>query len=187
MTAAESPDLGARLFSYAVITDTHLNQGEDECNSPFAVNKLANGRMRFVVRDLNARELAFVIHLGDLLHPVPAIPHLYRRAAALFVLPPVRHVILAQPRRAVIHARRKAATLAQRRRPVAHVIHAKPRRLVAPAILAGPRRKSKSFLSTKRFRWCRHCRVDLQKGIRGDAGLSFCSGASDRGDSQLDS
>ncbi len=84
MTAAESPDLGARLFSYGVITDTHLNQGEDECNSPFAVNKLANGRMRFVVRDLNARELAFVIHLGDLLHPVPAIPHLYGRAAALF-------------------------------------------------------------------------------------------------------
>ena len=47
MTPAKSPDLEARLFSYAVITDTHLNQGEDECNSPFGVNKLANGRMRF--------------------------------------------------------------------------------------------------------------------------------------------
>ena len=99
MTTAKSSDLGARLFSYAVITDTHLNQGEDECNSPFAVNKLANGRMRFVVRDLNQRELAFVIHLGDLLHPVPAIPHLYARAAALFnqQISELRHPIYLLP------------------------------------------------------------------------------------------
>lgn len=77
-------DLGAHRFTYAVITDTHLNQGETECNSPFEVNRLANGRMRHVVRDLNARDLAFVIHLGDLLHPVPAIEALYERAAAQF-------------------------------------------------------------------------------------------------------
>ena len=77
-------DIGARLFTYAVITDTHLNQGETECNSPFEVNKLANGRMRHVIRDLNTRDVAFVIHLGDLLHPVPAIPHLYEQAAQRF-------------------------------------------------------------------------------------------------------
>ncbi len=76
--------LGSRLFTYAVITDTHLNQGETECNSPFEVNKLANGRMRHVIRDLNARDVDFVLHLGDLLHPVPAIPHLYERAAQCF-------------------------------------------------------------------------------------------------------
>ena len=84
MTPTKPRDLGIRLFSYAVIADTHLNQGEAECNSPFAVNKLANARMRHVVGDLNQRELEFVIHLGDLLHPVPAIPHPYARAAALF-------------------------------------------------------------------------------------------------------
>ncbi len=39
-------DLGRRLFSFGVITDTHLNQGEDNCNSPFEVNILANRRMR---------------------------------------------------------------------------------------------------------------------------------------------
>ncbi len=77
-------DIGRRLFTYAVVTDTHLNQGETECNSPFEVNKLANGRMRHVVRDLNSRVVDFVIHLGDLLHPVPAIPHLYERAAKCF-------------------------------------------------------------------------------------------------------
>ena len=77
-------NLGKRLFNFAVITDTHLNQGETECNSPYETNKLANGRMRHVVRDLNRRQLEFVIHLGDLLHPVPAIPHLYERAAQCF-------------------------------------------------------------------------------------------------------
>ena len=51
-----NPDtLGRRLFSF-----THVNQGEDDCNSPFEVNRLANRRMRYVIRDLNARDLAFV-------------------------------------------------------------------------------------------------------------------------------
>ena len=79
MTAdtAISPTLGPRLFSFGVITDTHVNQGEDDCNSPFEVNILANRRMRHVVRDLNARDLAFVVNVGDLVHPVPAIPNLY--------------------------------------------------------------------------------------------------------------
>jgi len=77
-------DLGARRYAFGVITDTHLNQGEDDCNSPFAVNMLANARMRHVVRDLNARDLAFVVNVGDLIHPVPAVPHLYREAAQRF-------------------------------------------------------------------------------------------------------
>ena len=77
-------DLGKRLFTIGVITDTHLNQGEDDCNSPFAVNSLANARMRHVVRELNGWDLAFVINVGDLIHPVPAVPVLYEQAAARF-------------------------------------------------------------------------------------------------------
>jgi 3',5'-cyclic AMP phosphodiesterase CpdA len=77
-------DIGAFRYAFAVITDTHLNQGEDDCNSPFEVNRLANARMRHVVRDLNSRDLAFVVNVGDLIHPVPAVPHLYREAAARF-------------------------------------------------------------------------------------------------------
>ena len=76
--------LGRRLFSFGVITDTHLNQGEDNCNSPYDVNRLANRRMRHVIRDLNTRDLAFVVNVGDLVHPVPAIPDLYAAAAAQF-------------------------------------------------------------------------------------------------------
>ncbi len=50
-TESLNPDtLGRRLFSFGVITDTHVNQGEDDCNSPFAVNRLANRRMRHVIR-----------------------------------------------------------------------------------------------------------------------------------------
>ena len=79
-----SDELGKKLFTYAVITDTHLNQGETDSNSEFEVNKLSNGRMRFVVQDLNRRDLSFVIHLGDLLHPVPAVPQLYEQAAERF-------------------------------------------------------------------------------------------------------
>ena len=66
-------DLGKRLFTFAVIADSHLNQDELDCNSPFPVNKLANRRMRHVVHDLNRRDVAFVVHLGDLIHPVPAV------------------------------------------------------------------------------------------------------------------
>ncbi len=76
---------GDRLFSFAVVTDTHLNEAEDACNSPFTVNALANRRLRHVVNDLNRRDLAFVVNVGDLLHPVPAVPELYDRAAARYL------------------------------------------------------------------------------------------------------
>lgn len=79
-----SANLGERLFTYAVVTDTHVNFGETECNSEFEINKGANGRLRHVVRDLNRRDLAFVIHLGDVVHPVPALPDLYEMAADCF-------------------------------------------------------------------------------------------------------
>lgn len=75
---------GRRLFSFGIITDTHVNQGEDETNSPFESGRLANRRMRHVIRDLNARDLAFVVHVGDIVHPVPAIPGLYADAARRF-------------------------------------------------------------------------------------------------------
>ena len=77
-------ELGNRLFTFAVVADTHVNFGETECNSEFEINKRANGRMRHVVRDLNRRGLAFVIHLGDVVHPVPALPDLYEQAAERF-------------------------------------------------------------------------------------------------------
>ncbi|MEB8431748.1 metallophosphoesterase [Cocleimonas sp. KMM 6892] len=77
-------DAGKRLFTYAVIADTHLNEDEDNCNSPFDVNRLANRRLRYVVNDLNTRDLALVFHLGDVVHPVPSMDPLYAESAARF-------------------------------------------------------------------------------------------------------
>jgi len=73
--------LGDKLFRFAVISDTHVNPSETECNSPFPVNARANRRFRHVIRDLNQRDLSFVIHLGDLVHPVPSSGAAYQRAA----------------------------------------------------------------------------------------------------------
>ena len=75
---------GRMLFSFAVITDVHVNPEEDECNSPFPVNRLANRRFRHVVRKLNTLDIDFVLNLGDLVHPVPAVPDLYDAACARY-------------------------------------------------------------------------------------------------------
>ena len=75
---------GDILYSFGVITDTHLNQSDTDCNSPFAVNLLANERMRYVIDDLNTRSLSHVIHLGDIVHPVPSMGELYSDSAARF-------------------------------------------------------------------------------------------------------
>ena len=74
-------DLGRKLYSFAVISDTHVNPDEDVCNSPFPVNARANRRFRHLVGDLNRRNITFVMHLGDLLHPVPETGALYAQAA----------------------------------------------------------------------------------------------------------
>ena len=73
-------DLGELAFTFAVISDTHVNPDENLCNSPFPVNGRANPRFRHVIADLNRRDIAFVVHLGDLLHPVPETGALYAAA-----------------------------------------------------------------------------------------------------------
>jgi predicted phosphodiesterase len=80
-----SADLGPRLFSYAVIADTHVNHQEQGSNSIYPVNQLHNARLRHVVHEINRQpDLDFVMHLGDLVHPVPAIPDLYVEASRRF-------------------------------------------------------------------------------------------------------
>lgn len=68
--------LGARLFSFAVVADTHVNEAEDTCASPFATNARANARARHVFADMAQLQPApaFAIHLGDIVHPVPSLP-----------------------------------------------------------------------------------------------------------------
>lgn len=75
--------LGARLFTFAVIADTHVNQEEGKASSDFAVNRLANARVRHVMHELRHAAPAFVLHLGDIVHPTPGHPA-YAQAAAAF-------------------------------------------------------------------------------------------------------
>ena len=72
------------LYSFAVVADTHLNQSELECNSPFEANKLSNTRTRYVLAHTKKQDIQFIIHLGDLIHPVPDVEHLYSEAAERF-------------------------------------------------------------------------------------------------------
>jgi len=62
---------GSALFTFAVLADTHLNARDGESGSPWLTNRMANDRARWVVRQINADRPAFVIHLGDIVHPIP--------------------------------------------------------------------------------------------------------------------
>ncbi len=62
------------LFTFAIISDSHLNPEESKSSSPWESNKLANARTRYVIQELNRLTPDFVIHLGDLIHPVPTLP-----------------------------------------------------------------------------------------------------------------
>ena len=74
----------APRFTFAVIADTHVNQREDHSASVYPSSKLANARARHVIDELNRLEPAFVIHLGDLVNPVPTQPA-YSEAAEQFL------------------------------------------------------------------------------------------------------
>ena len=76
---------GRRLFSFAVVADTHVNEHEARSSSPYQTNALANGRARHVMHEIAGLDPApaFVVHLGDMVHPVPSLPT-YAEAAARY-------------------------------------------------------------------------------------------------------
>jgi predicted phosphodiesterase len=65
---------GEQLATFAVIADTHVNHREDDSSSSYPCNALANARTRQVVAELNQIAPEFVMHLGDLVNPVPELP-----------------------------------------------------------------------------------------------------------------
>ncbi len=76
-------NLGDHLFTFAVVSDSHVNEEEDRSASPYECNKLANGRFRYVVHALNQQQPAFAVHLGDMGNPLPELST-YRQAAERF-------------------------------------------------------------------------------------------------------
>lgn len=76
---------GRRLFSFAVVADTHVNETDDASGSPFLTNAHANNRARHVFSEIAKLTPApeFVVHLGDMVHPVPGLPS-FEEATARF-------------------------------------------------------------------------------------------------------
>ena len=58
------------LFSFGVITDTHIRAPGGDLSTVFPVNTKANNRARYAVDLLRKEEHDFVIHLGDVVHPL---------------------------------------------------------------------------------------------------------------------
>lgn len=67
------PD-GSILFKVSIVSDTHVNEKEDFSASPYPANAEANPRVRHVFSQINGVDQAFVIHLGDMVNPVPELP-----------------------------------------------------------------------------------------------------------------
>jgi 3',5'-cyclic AMP phosphodiesterase CpdA len=61
--------LGRWRFGFAVVADSHLEPEVDGLALP-----RSNARNRFIVAQLRAMAPAFVVHLGDIVHPVPRAP-----------------------------------------------------------------------------------------------------------------
>ncbi len=61
------------LFSFAVISDTHIRP-YGESSSPWRTNLETNDRARWVVKMMDAHSVDFIVHLGDIVHPVPHLP-----------------------------------------------------------------------------------------------------------------
>lgn len=76
MTSSSKQPKGRRLFSFAVVADTHVNEDDHTSRSPFASNVMANNRARHVFNEIATMTPApdFVVHLGDIVHPVPELP-----------------------------------------------------------------------------------------------------------------
>jgi len=62
------------VFSFGIITDTHIRAPQGDLSSPYAVNDLANERARYAAELLAAQKPDFVVHLGDMVHPLPGMP-----------------------------------------------------------------------------------------------------------------
>ena len=72
--------LGKHLFTFAVIADSHMTEADAAANADVDISfdrtrfELGNARSRHVVHAINRLEPDFLVHLGDITHPVPRSP-----------------------------------------------------------------------------------------------------------------
>ena len=61
------------LFQFAIITDTHIRLLNATDEGGYASNRLSLERAKYVVQAINHLQPDFVLHLGDVVHPIPAL------------------------------------------------------------------------------------------------------------------
>lgn len=60
-------------LTFAVIGDTHVKPESGDQSAPWKVNEAATGRARWIAREIERYRPDFIVHLGDLVHPVPEL------------------------------------------------------------------------------------------------------------------
>ena len=61
------------LFQFAVLSDSHIRLQNATAEGGYASNRLTIERAEYAVQCINKLHPDFVIHLGDLVHPIPAL------------------------------------------------------------------------------------------------------------------
>jgi len=61
------------VFRFAVIADSHIRLPAADAEGGYPSNRHASARNRYVVECVNRLKPDFVIHLGDIVHPIPAL------------------------------------------------------------------------------------------------------------------
>ena len=58
----------------AIFSDTHIRHEKDKSDHCYPSDQFANRKIRFIIRQINKLAPDLVIHLGDIQHPIPALP-----------------------------------------------------------------------------------------------------------------
>ncbi|NOX62538.1 MAG: serine/threonine protein phosphatase [Chloroflexi bacterium] len=113
-------------FTFALIADSHIRADDETPSNEYPSNQTVNRRNRAVIQAINRLAPDFVIHLGDLAHPIPALPAhekamkqartWFRELTAPFYVTPGNHDIGDKPRAWVPAPEVSAQALARFRR-----------------------------------------------------------------------
>ena len=68
-----APTRGKPLFTFAVIADSHFHLDGHDPQSAYPSDELHNDRNQVVVTWINRAKPRFVMHLGDVPHPIPGV------------------------------------------------------------------------------------------------------------------
>ena len=90
-----------KAFTFAVLADSHIRLQTVNGYDFYPSNQIANARNCYVVAKINQLNPEFVIHLGDVIYPIPALPtnenavqlaqNLFQRLKSKFYVVPGNH------------------------------------------------------------------------------------------------